>query len=162
MVADEVELQATSKLYLHNIEICGSPDFEKELLKMVAKMYSQQTITTKGEVVMKPNDINCFVQERKINIKCHNTWHEICDDRVITLKKPDRFGIYSSDGIVEFKEFLANEYVSLIFELFFTVVIQGNQTKTFMLGYELHLPERNDIGGPKDSDINLKLLKGPN
>lgn len=78
------------------------------------------------------------------------------------LKKPDKFGIYSSDGIIEFKEFLANDYVSLIFELFFTVIIQGNQTKTFMLGYELHLPDRNEIGGPKDSDVNLKLIKGPN
>jgi len=57
---------------------------------------------------------------------------------------------------------MANDYVALVVELYFTVLIQGNQTKTFLLGYEVILPDRNDIGAPKDSDLSIKLIKGPN
>lgn len=40
LATPEIEIQGKSSLYLHCIEICGSPEFEKELCRIVSASYS--------------------------------------------------------------------------------------------------------------------------
>lgn len=92
----------------------------------------------------------------------HNTWHQVSEDYNINLSKPDRFGVYSSNGTVEIKHFILDNEIALLMELEFMISVQGRPAQSFLLGYEKILPQRNDIGNSViDGDSNIKLIKGP-
>jgi len=63
----------TQPLYIHQIEINGSPKFERELEKILAQMYVNMKMDSKSQM-QDPKSINVFITERRINVKCHNAW----------------------------------------------------------------------------------------
>jgi len=103
---------ATSKtprtLYVHNVEVCGSPKLEKELENAMARMYSKSKITTKG-MMQDPDDFNAYIIERKVNVRVHNSWMEITNVQGCSLDKPDNFGIYKSSSMLSVKNFIPSE-----------------------------------------------------
>jgi hypothetical protein len=53
----------------------------------------------------------------------HNTWHQVSEDYNINLSKPDRFGVYSSNGTVEIKHFILDNEIALLMELEFMISV---------------------------------------
>ena len=76
---------------------------------------------------MDPGDVNVFIQERKLYVRCHNTWKEISKANGISLDPPDQFGKFYSNVSLSLKDFVANNLVALIFDLEFKAEIQGSK-----------------------------------
>ena len=81
----------------------------------MAKLYCNEMRKSDGKM-QDLEDIQVSVTERKINIRCHNGWRYITDNKSTSLSKPDWYGKFTADNIV-IKDYIPNEMVGLIFEL---------------------------------------------
>lgn len=120
-----------------------------------------ENIDARGIKTITADDTRCHVTERKLVFYLHNTWNDIGELKTLSLKKPDRYGVYSSAGSIEFDNFIAQEFVAVIVE--FQIVVQNTKDvqMTFVVGYDTILPELNSIGAPKEMNVERKLLQGP-
>ena len=76
---------------------------------------------------MDPRDVNVFIKERKLTVRCHNTWREISKESGISLEPADHFGTFYSSVSVSLKDFVPNNLVALIFDLEFRAEVQGHR-----------------------------------
>lgn len=60
-------------IFLHNIEVQGNPKIEKELEKMVAKLYCEKIMDSNG-TKKKTDEVIVSIKERIIRVKVHNSW----------------------------------------------------------------------------------------
>ena len=126
----------------------------------MATMYCEKNADSRGRM-QDPRDINVVIVERRLNVKMHNCWKTLADPYSAALKEPNVFGIFFSDYSLPMKGYVPHQFVGLIFELEFVAQLQGKESIHMCLGYSLHMPEFNAYGAPKETDIELKFIKGP-
>jgi hypothetical protein len=87
------QVQKQTRLYVHNITISGSPEIEHELERMFAKMYLQQNLGRRGQE-QDIRNVNVYIKDRRLSVRCHNTWKEISKESGITVEPADHFGTF--------------------------------------------------------------------
>ena len=87
-------------------------------------MYCQKQLGTKGQL-RDAGDISVTLEDRKINVRCHNTWQEVSRTKGISIAPPDQFGVSRADATLAITDFIPNDLVALVFDLEFKATIQG-------------------------------------
>ena len=107
-------------------------------------------------------DLVCFIEERKVRVRCHNTWHSISQPHNQLLSAPNTYGEFEADQVLHMKDFRPSNLVSIVFEVLFTVKVQNREHFTVCLGYQTLIPEMmSDMPFPKEKAETLRLSKGP-
>ena len=122
---EPVQQQAPSPLHIHNIEIHINPKLDSEVEDIVRRSYVCKEVDSKG-MKRDPKNISVDITERKIAVKCHNSWKTICGHaHYATLKDPTPYGVSYADDSMAFGDFVTSEYIAIVFELIYEVVVQG-------------------------------------
>ena len=78
------------------------------------------------------------------------------------LRKPNKVGVYELDQkTLTLNDYVPHELCAIIFELEFDVSIQSGPTKKYCLGYEVYIPDLNNMQEIIEKDHSFKLIKGP-
>ena len=68
-----------------------------------------------------------FIKDRRLSVRCHNTWREISKESGISLEPADHFGTFYASVSVPLKDFVPHNLVGLIFDLEFRAEVQGHR-----------------------------------
>jgi len=111
-------------LYIHNIQMITTIDFESRFENFLRKMKHEKF---KGVPDVRLNNDNVLIDERRITVSVNNTWKNIVEDSYVSMSSPNQQGVSNSGGSLTIKNFRCHPLVALIFRVEYkaTVVVPG-------------------------------------
>lgn len=94
----------------------------------------------------------------------NNSWINICEDKYVSMNRPDEQGISTCDGSLALKNFICHPLVGIVFRIEYKAMLPGvsdNKDVYFTLGWTYHVPTLNQVGGMTDETIDCDFELGP-
>ena len=112
-------------LYIHNIQMITTIDFESRFENFLRKM-KQEKYKGVSDFRINNND-NVLIDERRITVSVNNTWKNIVEDSYVSMSTPNQQGVSNSGGSLTIKNFRCHPLVALIFRVEYkaTIAIAG-------------------------------------
>ena len=64
-----------------------------------------------------------FIRERTVYVGLHNTWRNLCEERIVRLEEPDKDGLFRGTGSVELKNYIEDPLVAMTFRVEFSAML---------------------------------------
>ena len=95
-------------LYIHNIQLLTTTAFETSFESFI-KRVRQEKLNRLNMADQVGNNVNVFIDERKILVSVHNTWRTLGDQEAsLSLAAPNQSGVSVGNGILQVANYKAH------------------------------------------------------